>query len=564
MPYIALYRKYRARGFDEVLGQKHVTQTLQNAVRSGKFAHAYLFCGPRGSGKTSTARLLAKALNCLNGPTAEPCDDCEMCVRVREGSAMDVVEMDAASETGIDNVKETIIENAKYPPMDARYKIYIIDEVHDLSSKAFDALLKTLEEPPAHVVFILATTEFQKVPATIRSRCQLFQFHRGSIADLLERLNFVAGSESAEVEPAAMAAIARMADGSWRDALTLLEQVMAYGSDGITIETVNNALGLVEEDVLNRMVESMATGDAAGALEAIEKEMKRGREARSIFEALIGKLRELVYVSHNVEGGEWLDPHRRSVLHEQAVRIGRTRLQRWWGRLAEAAGQLRNVGSPRLWLELAVLDLVTELEPPAHLPTTDEETVTEKPVVRASKEPIAEAPLPPPPSAARFASPSPRRQAADEPVVDPTPSQVAHETPATDEPEDEQARFDHIWQQTLERIRGKYPTATPLLSGAKITGMQDHVAVIAFPTELGYTRMQKKERVKAVEQELSATLNEPGWRITVELMPQLELGMDDAEADEEIAVQLPAEGEALANMVADVFDGDKLDSNKKG
>jgi len=181
MAYLSLYRKYRSQSFGEVVGQSHVTTVLQNALRSGRIGHAYLFCGPRGCGKTSTARLLARALNCISfdAPTPEPCGTCDLCMRIRDGSALDVLEMDAASETGIDDVRERIIENAKFSPAEARYKVYIIDEVHDLSLKAFDSLLKTIEEPPAHVVFILATTEIHKVPITVRSRCQRMDFRHG-------------------------------------------------------------------------------------------------------------------------------------------------------------------------------------------------------------------------------------------------------------------------------------------------------------------------------------------------------------------------------------------------
>src|SRR5437763_2940422 len=219
MSYVSLYRKYRSQSFGEVVGQNHVTTVLQNAIRHGRIAHAYLFCGPRGCGKTSTARLLAKALNCqaADAPTAEPCGVCEMCVRIRDGGAMDVIEMDAASETGIDDVREKIIENAKFAPAEARFKVYIIDEVHALSLKAFDSLLKTIEEPPAHVVFILATTEAHNVPITVRSRCQRMDFRRGSLQDLTANLRRVLDPEGIECEAEAVLAVAKAADGSFRD-----------------------------------------------------------------------------------------------------------------------------------------------------------------------------------------------------------------------------------------------------------------------------------------------------------------------------------------------------------
>src|SRR3989440_10807440 len=215
MAYIALYRKYRSQSFDELMGQEQVTVTLQNAIRSGRIAHAYLFYGARGCGKTSTARLLARALNCIaqDGPTPEPCGQCRLCLSIRDGICMDVIEMDAASETGIDDVREKIIENVQYAPGEARYKVYIIDEVHDLSAKAFDALLKTLEEPPPHVIFILATTEQHKVPITVRSRCQRMDFRRGTVMDLTANLRRVLDAEAIPYEPEGVAAGARAAEG---------------------------------------------------------------------------------------------------------------------------------------------------------------------------------------------------------------------------------------------------------------------------------------------------------------------------------------------------------------
>ncbi len=374
MTYISLYRKYRAQDFDELMGQAHVTITLRNAIQQGKWAHAYLFCGPRGTGKTSAARLLAKALNCEQGPTPTPCKQCRFCRAIQEGNCVDVIEMDAASETSIEDVRTTIIENAKYPPMEARYKVYIIDEVHDLSAKAFDALLKTLEEPPPHVVFVLATTEFHRVPPTIRSRCQRFDFHRGTIADIAERLRYVVQSEGLEAEPAALHLIARMADGSWRDALTALEQVIAFSEGTITPEAVYNALGILEDETLMRLTDALIAGDAATVLTLLNEQIWRGREPRVLAESLIQHWRTLVLAMLQGEDRQQAyDPTLWGALREQANRATLPRLLRWWERLADTLTEMRLSGSPRTILELTLLALASEEAPPAPQPAVPRE-----------------------------------------------------------------------------------------------------------------------------------------------------------------------------------------------
>lgn len=288
----SLYRKYRSQLFEEVAGQQHVTRTLQNALSTGRVAHAYLFCGPRGTGKTSTARLLAKALNCVHGPTPTPCNECDLCRGVSTGRAMDVVEVDAASETGIDNVREVIINNARYAPAEGRYKVFIIDEVHDLSRAAFDGLLKTLEEPPPHVVFVLATTEIHKVPATIISRCQRFEFRRGSQEEVRSRVEFVAKEEGITLDPAASALIARAAQGGWRDALSLLEQVISYAGDTVAAKDVSAVLGAIEDETLERLTQQILDKDAMGAIKTLDSLLAEGKDIRQLLHNFVDYVRD--------------------------------------------------------------------------------------------------------------------------------------------------------------------------------------------------------------------------------------------------------------------------------
>src|SRR5712692_5458014 len=250
MNYLSLYRKYRSQSFEDLAGQEHVTRTLQNALRGGRVAHAYLFSGPRGTGKTSAARLLARALNCERGPTPQPCGECVACREIRDGISPTVVEIDAASSRGIDEVRDLRQRVMTVPSQVGARKVFIVDEVHMLTTEACNALLKTLEEPPAHVLFILATTDAQKLPATILSRCQRFEFRRGSVSLIGERIKYVAESEGYTLEPEAVRLIARASGGSWRDAISLLEQALSFGDTTVTAATVAAILGAVEEEAL--------------------------------------------------------------------------------------------------------------------------------------------------------------------------------------------------------------------------------------------------------------------------------------------------------------------------
>ncbi|HET6386832.1 MAG TPA: DNA polymerase III subunit gamma/tau, partial [Armatimonadota bacterium] len=345
MAHQSLYRKYRSQSFDEVVGQQHVTRTLQNALASGRVAHAYLFCGPRGTGKTSTARLLARALNCDSGPTSTPCGECEMCVGIMSGRALDVVEVDAASETGIDNVREVIINNSRYAPAEGRYKVYIIDEVHDLSRAAFDGLLKTLEEPPPHVVFVLATTEIHKVPATIVSRCQRFEFRRGSLDEVRSRVEYVAQQEGIEIEPAAATLISRAAQGGWRDALSLLEQVISYADSSVTARDVGLVLGAIEDETLAELARHIVDQNALLALRTLDSLLSEGKDIRQLLQNFADFVRDCLLKSLGSPG----DPARPLVPLTPAV--GMSILEY----TARAERELRWNTQHRLVLELMIL-----------------------------------------------------------------------------------------------------------------------------------------------------------------------------------------------------------------
>ncbi|MBV6717364.1 DNA polymerase III subunit gamma/tau [Paenibacillus chitinolyticus] len=295
MTHIALYRTWRSQAFRELVGQKPIVQTLQNSLREQRFTHAYLFSGPRGTGKTSAAKILAKAVNCVHGPAEEPCNECEACIRISQGSVMDVVEIDAASNRGVEEIRD-IRDKVKYAPTEVRYKVYIIDEVHMLTTEAFNALLKTLEEPPAHVIFILATTEPHKLPATIISRCQRFDFRRVSMEEQVGRLAYVCREENIAIEEEALHYIARLSEGGMRDALSLLDQASSFAVGTIAASDVVAMTGGLASDQFEKLVGSMKEQDIGAALELIDQFMQEGKSADKCMENLIHYFRDLLMI----------------------------------------------------------------------------------------------------------------------------------------------------------------------------------------------------------------------------------------------------------------------------
>ncbi|OGQ04990.1 MAG: DNA polymerase III, subunit gamma and tau, partial [Deltaproteobacteria bacterium RBG_19FT_COMBO_58_16] len=290
--YLVIARKWRPSLFEEIVGQAHVTRTLSNAVSSGRVAHAYLFSGPRGVGKTTAARILAKCLNCAEGPTPTPCNNCESCKTIASGSSVDVFEIDGASNTGVDNVRE-LRESVRYVPTRGKYKIYIIDEVHMLSTAAFNALLKTLEEPPPHAAFIFATTEVHKIPATILSRCQRFDFKRIPFRDIYAHLKKILTAEGVKFEDKAVYTLAREADGSLRDGQSLLEQSLAFGGAELKDSDVIEALGLMDREMLFSLSEGMISGSGSACLNIVEKIYEFGYDLKRALSDLLEHIRDL-------------------------------------------------------------------------------------------------------------------------------------------------------------------------------------------------------------------------------------------------------------------------------
>ena len=363
MAYIALYRKWRPRTFRDLVGQEHVSRTLAEAIETGRIGHAYLFAGPRGTGKTSTAKILAMGLNCEHGPTPNPCGTCESCRKIREGSSMDVFEIDAASNRGIDEIRG-LRETVKFAPAEGRYKVYIIDEVHMLTAEAFNALLKTLEEPPAHVVFILATTEAHKVPATIQSRCQRYDFRRITTSEIKARLRYIVdhttmgGEDSAPVtaEDEALELIALQADGGLRDALSILDQCISLADGNITTAKVQEMLGLVGHSWIYRMTKALHEKDTQTLLSTVADLLRDGKDLRQILTELSLHLRSLmIYQAAGTVAGLDLYAEPESVLKEQADYFSAETLMAILRRLGETQSELKWSPQPRIAVEIALL-----------------------------------------------------------------------------------------------------------------------------------------------------------------------------------------------------------------
>ena len=404
----ALYRKYRPQDFDEVVGQEAIVRTLKNAISSGQVRQAYLFAGPRGTGKTSLARILAKGLNCAQGPTPSPDKVCNACVTIANGTSLDVVEMDAASQRGIDDIRE-IRERVVLQPAEGRYKVYILDEAHQLTDAAWNALLKLIEEPPPHLVFVFCTTDLSKVLPTVRSRCQTFVFARPRLPELVRYLRRVADGESIQVPDQALALVARGARGSFRDAVSTLDQLAAATENDISVQAVLQLLGAVEEEALFRLCDLVVDRDTAGALTFLEELAEQGQDLGRLVVDLLEHLRHLMLVQHMGEVPESLPvtQETRERLRAQANQLGEATVIRLVDLLAVAVEDMRQGGDPRLPLELALVKVtrpgadlsreslsyrLEQLESRAHVPESHGAGTASK---AAPEEPARPSPEPP-------------------------------------------------------------------------------------------------------------------------------------------------------------------------
>ncbi len=481
MSYQVFARKYRPQTFDDLVGQPHVVRTLKNAVEQNRLAHAYLFVGPRGIGKTSTARILAKALNCIHGPTVIPCGVCDSCREITGGNSLDVLEIDGASNNGVEQVRE-LRDNVRYAPSKGHFKIYIIDEVHMLTSAAFNALLKTLEEPPPHVKFIFATTEPQKVLPTILSRCQRFDLHRIATNLIADHLQFIAGKEKITLEPAAAHAIARGADGGLRDAESMLDQLVAFCGEEIAEADVLNVFGFTSEQTVASFTNQILCGATAEALDLLHSEAANGKDMMKLASDLIAYLRDLlVYKVKPTAVAEELNPELRGSLQTQAELIETDRLLELIDQFAVAEGRMKWAPNKKLHFEVAVIKAIQTLGQ-----VTLNEVIENLSALRDGKAP--EEPMPQKFEASPASPPSSAERSIrhSAPVASSKASAArANEKPAAEERQPAGGPFDAeaTWQKAVETIHARRPLIRGWIESARVLGIEGINFLLGFPPE---------------------------------------------------------------------------------
>ncbi len=482
-----LYLKWRPRRWEEVVGQEHVVTTIQNAVRADRVAHAYLFAGPRGTGKTTTARLLAKAVNCLADDLADrPCDECDHCQAVNQGRFLDLIEIDAASNTSVDDVRD-LRDKINFSPNRGLYKVYIIDEVHMLSTAAFNALLKTLEEPPPHAIFILATTEVHKIPATVLSRCQRHEFRRIPVTAIVDQLGRMVEEENLEIEPEALNLLARQATGSLRDAISLLDQLASTG-ERITLAQAEQVLGTATGQAVLDVVTALLAHQPAEGLAHIHAALDGGSDARQFARQIVDYLRAVLLV--RLDNASHVDApaevRAQMVSHAQAFEV--SQLLVVIRIFNTAAVEIRQAWQPGLPLELALVESLAQLARPAE--------VAAKPAA-AKKEKAA------PPAEA---SPAP---AAAKPAPETAPSDVpALETEAKPGSAVTLNRISETWPEVLSMVRQRNPQTQGLLNSCKPMGFKSGNLILGFASDLIKSKMEKPEHLQLTQEILTQVLGE--------------------------------------------------------
>jgi len=512
MDYQVSARKYRPGTFDDVIGQPHVVQTLVNAMTTKRIAQAYLFSGTRGVGKTTVARILAKALNCEQGPTGMPCGICVNCMEIAQGHSVDVIEIDGASNTSVDDVRE-IRENVKFTPFKGAYRVYIIDEVHMLSNSAFNALLKTLEEPPPHVVFIFATTEIHKIPATILSRCQHYNFRRIAKTEIIARLRHVAEQDGIKLEERSLAALARASEGSMRDGLSLLDQAVAFGGKSIVHAELETLLGAVPQELLRSLIQAIISQDSAAALRSLSQLIEGGHDLRAYCADVVEYLRNLLVVSVTASQ-EWpaLIGASADDLAQLAADKGSLtpeHIQQLFALFTQAEDALRFSAHPRFVLETAAIKATRLLRKEAVVPEQPARAASSGSTQTAAVRSEA-----PPTSRPMGAAPKPFRSTAPPavaPAIRPAPGGAAAKTiqPSSSEPATRPAGATGArtpqavtldWERLQEEVGHSFPNIAPFLEMGRLVAIEGNAVTIGFGKQATVARamLEKSDNIHAL------------------------------------------------------------------
>jgi DNA polymerase-3 subunit gamma/tau len=530
----ALYRKYRPQTFDDVVGQEAVVRTLRNAITSGQVRQAYLFAGPRGTGKTSMARILAKGLNCAKGPTPDPDGTCNACVGIAAGTSLDVIEMDAASQRGIDDIRE-IRDRVVLQPVEGRYKVYILDEAHQLTDAAWNALLKLIEEPPPHLVFVFCTTDLSKVLPTVRSRCQTFVFQRPRLQDLVTVLTRVAEGEGLDAPPQALSLVARAARGSFRDATSTLDQLSAATEGKVTVQSVLQLLGTVEEEALFRLCDLVVDRDTAGALTFVEELSEQGHDLGRLVSELIEHLRHLLLVQHMGEVPESLPvtEEARERLRAQANQLGEATVIRLIDLLAVAVDDMRQGGDPRLPLELALVKVTRAASDLSRESTAFRLERLEQAAARTGAPP-------PSPEAATRERPMPAAPVSQE---EPSPPDV------------ELSQLQEAWARTIvPAVAERSIPISTVLGEARPAELEGDTLTVEFPANASFHRQLAEEPKNAT------MLREALYEVTGRKLA-LAFAVGDAEdGDDDVQDEGPAGEEKFLELMKETFDARERES----
>ncbi len=508
MPAQALYLKYRPRTFSEVEGQAHVTTTLKNALALDRIAHAYLFTGPRGTGKTTTARLLAKAVNCLSKDAIKPCNQCVICQAINEERMLDLIEIDAASNTSVEDIRD-LRDKVDFRPGEARFKVYIIDEVHMLSTSAFNALLKTLEEPPEHVIFILATTDPQKIPATVISRVQRFDFRRLTLPEIVARLTEIAEKENLTIEPAAVELIARQATGAMRDAISLLDQLTAYGSDAITLVQVQGLLGAASHQIVGELIARLAEKDLATGLTLIANAVDSGADPRQLAREIVEYLRGLLLMKAGSGDALTLSAETQA---EMTARVGQFSAEQIVHAIRlfnQAAFELRASAHPTLPLEIALVEAALD------------EDAAERTAMPSTSKAVS---IPPPKSPSRVPPPSATQASAppSDVVVPETsmPGNRITESTSSIAGALTTELLCERWSSVLARVRSYDKMAEAQLRDAEPLKVEGDLIVLGLHFQAHVERFEKQANVKALIEKTVSDIFQQKYRVKCVLSPK--------------------------------------------